>query len=211
MTLTLLPKDLAVLRLYNAEGRHYHGVHHILEMLELHFTGKSRGVAIPNYVRPVWDEYLEGGLICAIIAHDCVYEIGREKGWNERQSFERWKEITGLRPYHVMEPAILATITHDPADVEILNPSHLDVIKHMIDLDMAPLGFDRDEFDVNSDNIRLEMIHGGIPPESYASGRNAFFKSVLAKDRIYHTEQFHNALEAKARANIQRVLDGAAG
>lgn len=196
--------------LYYSSKRYYHTFNHALEMVELFTTGKARGVVIPNYAMPDFGD-LHDEFISAIIAHDCIYEFGKEKGFNEKQSLKAWGRVMGRAEgdFGVVEPLILATIHHTPESVECA-PEHLEMVKTIIDLDLAGLGFTEEEFDRNSKNIALEIM-GGNPTlsiDDYITGRNAFFQSMLDRETIFHTDQFKNELEEKARANIKREMSG---
>lgn len=196
--------------LYYSSKRHYHTFSHALEMVELFTTGKTRGIVIPDYVMPNFGD-LHDDFISAIIAHDSIYEFGKEKGFNERQSLKAWGRVMNRveGDFGVVEPLILATIHHTPESVTCA-PEHLEMVKTIIDLDLAGLGGEPEEFDRNSKNIALEIM-GGIPElsiDDYISGRNAFFQSMLDRKTIYHTEQFKNTLEHRARDNIKREMNG---
>lgn len=196
--------------LYHSTKRYYHTFSHALEMIELFNTGKTRGIEIPNYVMPDFGD-LHDDFISSIIGHDCIYEFGKEKGYNETQSLKAWGRVMGRTEaeYGVGEPLILATINHLPDSVTCA-PEHLEMVKTIIDLDLAGLGGADEEFDRNSKNIALEIM-GGNPTLSvgdYITGRNAFFQSMLDRETIYHTDQFKNALEQRARDNIKREMNG---
>ncbi|USN15216.1 hypothetical protein KIKIMORA_00700 [Brevundimonas phage vB_BpoS-Kikimora] len=203
-------QDLQILRLYDEPHRRYHSVFHVLEMLELHASGRTRGIVIPDYRNPIDSDQLEDDFVSAVMAHDCVYQIGREKGWNERESLRAWQKITGrhetLRSGAV-QPLILATINHDPDLVPGGYPvAWRPIIEHMIDLDLAGLGAEPAEYDRNSANIKAEYLAGGADPALYDEGRRRFLAHMLTQPTIFHTAQFKKALEARARANIQRAL-----
>lgn len=204
-------QDLQILRLYDEPHRRYHSVFHVLEMLELHATGCTRGLVIPDYCNPIESELLEDDFIWAVMAHDCVYQIGREKGWNERESLKAWQRITGRREIirsGIVAPLILATINHDPDQVPGGYPvAWRPYVEHMIDLDLAGLGSVPEEFDRNSANIKAEYLAGGADPALYDEGRRRFLAHMLIQPSIFHTAQFKSALEARARANIQRALE----
>lgn len=199
---------IKVLQLYDQAHRAYHCVFHPLEMLEMHSTGETRGLKIIDYKRPFMGMYHED-FIEAILAHDCVYEVGKSKGWNERESLRVWGELTGrtdrLRA-GIVEPLILATITHNPEDVDVPEDWR-PLIAHMIDLDMAPLGADPEEYDRNSANLKSEFLSGGLDPDAYEAGRRGFLEHTLKTPAIFHTQQFIDAFERKARDNIRRALE----
>ena len=202
------PTHIELLRLYDEPHRRYHSVFHPLEMLEMHSIGATRGLRIDGYRQPEMGVHRED-FEEAILAHDCVYRIGQPKGWNERESLKAWGEITGrydILRAGIVGPLILATITHNPDDVDCPE-AWRPLVAHMIDLDMAPLGADPDEYDRNSANLKEEFRLGGIDPEAYETGRRAFLEHTLGTPAIFFTSQFKDALEDKARANIRRALE----
>lgn len=214
--MSLSVTNLKILQLYRRDLA-YHNAFHPLEMLELHATGKARGIEIPNYASPAlmmtddysYDDYLwdEHSLIDAIVCHDVIYNPGAPKGENERASFEKWVEVGKHNPGLLMEPLVMATATHHPDSVKVENENHRHLVAHMIDLDMSTLAFDREEFDRNSANVAQEFMTIGATAEQCRDGRLKFFESVLKQDRIFFTPQFYDALEAKARQNMTEDLD----
>lgn len=199
--------DLRVLRLYQEPHRRYHTAFHVIEMLELHETGSTRGITIRGYRKPVWGGLREADFVSAVVAHDCVYEIGHEKGFNERTSYATWKAMGGYDDTGVIEEMILATITHVPPEhASQLRALDLEMIHHLIDLDMSVLGATREEFDRNSANIKAEFLAGGVAEADYDAGRKFFFAATLAQPRIFFTPQFHRALEDRARRNMLEDL-----
>lgn len=216
--MNMSPTNLKILQLYRRDLA-YHNVYHPLELLELHETGKTRGIEIPGYTSPAammtgdydYDDYLwdESSLISAIVAHDVIYNPGAPKGENERASFEKWLEVGTHNPGLLMEPLVMATATHDPDSVKVEGENHRHLVAHMIDLDMSVLGATRLEFDRNSANVAQEFGTLGYTAEQCRAGRLKFFESVLKQDRIFFTPQFYDALEDKARQNMQADLDAA--
>lgn len=200
--------DVQILQLYS-RSLAYHDAFHPLELLELHATGKTRGIVIPNYLGGPYvdDDYYLPTLISAIVAHDVIYVPGAPKGENERASFEKWREVSKLNPGILMEPLIMATATHDPDSVTVKDESHRRLVEHMIDLDMSVLGSTREEFDRNSANVAQEFMTMGYTAEECRAGRLKFFESVLKQDRIFFTPQFYDNLEAKARQNMIEDLN----
>lgn len=206
--MNLSSTDVQILQLYRRDLA-YHNVYHPLELLELHATGKTRGIEIPNYTGGPYvdDEWVANDLIRAIVCHDVVYNPGAPKGENERASFEKWCEVSKCRPGILMEPLIMATATHDPDSVTVKDESHRRLVEHMIDLDMSVLGSTREEFDRNSANVAQEFMTMGYTAEECRAGRLKFFESVLKQDHIFFTPQFYDNLEAKARQNMIEDLN----
>lgn len=206
--MNLSSTDMQILQLYRRDLA-YHNVYHPLELLELHATGKTRGIEIDNYGSPfIDDEWVENDLIRAIVCHDVVYNPGAPKGENERASFDKWCEVSRCRPGIMLEPLVMATATHDPYSVKH-DTRYTRIIEHMCDLDMSVLGSTREEFDRNSANVAQEFMTLGYTAEECRAGRLKFFESVLAQETIFYTPQFHDALEAKARQNMTEDLNAA--
>ena len=205
--MNLSSTDVQILQLYRRDLA-YHNVYHPLELLELHATGKTRGIEIPNYTGGPYvdDEWVANDLIRAIVCHDVVYNPGAPKGENERASFEKWCEVSKCRPGILLEPLVMATATHQPYDVKAPD-EYRRLIMHMIDLDMSVLGSTREEFDRNSANVAQEFMTLGYTAEQCRAGRLKFFESVLKQDRIFFTPQFYDNLEAKARQNMIEDLN----
>lgn len=198
----LATSDIQILQLYS-RSLAYHNVYHPLELLELHATGKTRGIEIQNYTGGprILDEWAANDLIRAIVCHDVVYVPGAPKGKNERASFDKWCEVSRCRPSKLLEALVMATASHDPNSVDV-HESERQIVEHMIDLDMSPLASTREEFDRNSANVAQEFMTLGYTPDECRVGRLKFFESVLKQDRIFFTTLFHDALEAKARQNM---------
>jgi predicted metal-dependent HD superfamily phosphohydrolase len=174
---------------YAQSGRHYHGVAHIEECLEL-FDG-HRNLARDPFA-----------LELAIWFHDVVCEPGATG--NERASAawaREWLERLGIGPSTIEDVCaiIVATERHEvPADG---SPD----CALMIDIDLASLAAPPEVFERNTELIRREFHRTG--EQEFARGRARFLEAFLARDRIYQTDVFHERYEALARANLRRSLE----
>ena len=72
----------------------------------------------------------------------------------------------------------------------------------VLDLDLMSLALPWPEFARNTEAIRREYSH--VPDAAFAVGRQAFFATMLHRERLFFTP-FGAALEAAARANLQRA------
>ena len=204
----LHPDQLRLLQCYSRDLS-YHSIYHPLELLELHMTGKTRGIELPRYENTLgpWENEV---IVSAIIAHDVVYVPGAPKGENEQRSYEKWCEVDSMSQVDSFNQAvktlILATASHQmDREYEWFERP---LVAHMIDLDMSVLGADKAEFDRNSWNVAKELVMNGVyTPDQVLRGRLKFYESVLKQDRIYFTDQFYDALEVKARKNMGFELD----
>jgi predicted metal-dependent HD superfamily phosphohydrolase len=90
-----------------------------------------------------------------------------------------------------------------------LPPDVLDALRDdmatFLDLDMAVLGAEPAAYDVYEAGIAAEYIpvHG---LNNFRVGRAGFLRGMLSRERLFHTERFHQRLNAAARANLQRGL-----
>lgn len=70
---------------------------------------------------------------------------------------------------------------------------------------MSILGREPSTYDHYAEAIFREV---GLPEEEFAPLRQAFLKSMLARERIFHTDRFQQQYEANARSNMQHELEG---
>lgn len=124
---------------------------------------------------------------------------------------ERAAPPAAFAPQRVAE-LILLTARHgalDRASVAgaIADPADLDDTLHMLDIDMAILGSAPAVF-ADYDRAIAEEYRGHVPGFLYRRGRRAFFRGLLARERIYLSDRFHERREAQARANLRAALQG---
>ena len=74
----------------------------------------------------------------------------------------------------------------------------------LVDVDLSILGAEAARFDESDRQIREEYAH--VPEADFRAGRRRILGEFLARPRLYSTEHFHSALEARARENLQRAL-----
>ena len=164
---------------YADKRRRYHTLRHIGEMLDL---------------LPHADETV----LAAVWFHDAVYFTPR----NEEQSAKLARAaLTDLwfNPEVVDDAVrlILATKTHDPAQVDPRFHAFLDA-------DLAILGSDPARYDEYARQIREEYSH--VPEGAFRAGRAAVLRSFLERPFIFLTKEFRETFEKRARENIEREL-----
>ncbi len=186
---------------YATPPRAYHNFGHVQEVLH-RFAEVTAG---PGWAQPS-EVYL------AVLFHDAVYEAGRKD--NEARSADlamaqvaRWLPEQGIDTLRVAE-LINLTARHgqfSPGDFGDDGFS-LDT-RHFLDCDMAILGAEAEVFDAYDAGI-AEEYHGHVPGFLFRLNRKRFLKGLLARERIYLSDWFHQRYDAAARANLRRAIAG---
>ena len=166
---------------YGERDRHYHDRSHVAECLR-QFRRVADLAECPADVE------------LAIWFHDAVYDA-REKD-NEERSVQWAAQAlrhagAAAEPIDRVVELILATKTHEPASADAAL---------MVDVDLGILGTSPETFERYDQAIALE--YAWMEAEAYRVGRAAVLRSFLERTRIYRTDTFHNALDARARANL---------
>ena len=74
----------------------------------------------------------------------------------------------------------------------------------MVDIDLAILGAPEIRFDEFDQQVRAEYAH--VPDDEYRPARQRVLATFLHRPCIYSTPRLRTALEARARANLERAL-----
>ncbi len=172
---------------YSEPHRKYHTMQHLEECFAQFDRVRSEAE------RP-------GEVELALWFHDAIYDTTRKD--NEQRSAE-WARASALAGGLSSEPAnrvyelILVTM-HDavPADRDALV---------LVDVDLSILGADAARFDEYELQIREE--YEWVPGSLYGKARRQILRGFLERERIYSTEYFSGAHEARARENIARSLE----
>ena len=166
--------------------RHYHTLQHLRECLE-HFEASRHFAGHPAEIE------------LALWFHDAFYDPTRLD--NEARSAD-WAQgsvlLAGLpaevaRRIHTLVMATRHTAIPEEPDQRLI-----------VDVDLAILGADPERFDESDRQIRAEYAHRAEGP--YREGRKAILSGFLGRPRLYGTEPFHAALDARARVNLARAL-----
>ena len=193
--LSLPPEQIAALEAaYATPPRAYHNFSHVEEVLR-HYEDVAAG--------PGWMQPAEVRL--AVLYHDAIYEAGRKD--NEARSaelavvhVEQWLQDQGVDAARVAE-LINLTARHgslSPADVD--RDAAL-----FLDCDMAILAADAATFAAYDRGITAEY-RGHVPAWLFKLNRRRFLKALLAKERIFLSDWFHERLDAQARINLRRAV-----
>ncbi len=177
---------------YSERHRHYHTLQHLRECLA--HAEATRTLAR----RPAEVEL-------ALWFHDAVYDPVR--GDNEERS-AAWAHASVLAAGCAPEVAdrirahVLATAGHAP-DAQDADRALL------LDIDLAVLGASYARFDEYERQVRAEYAH--VPEAAWREGRARVLRGFLGRPRLYGTDVYHEALEARARENLARSLQRLAG
>ena len=184
---------------YATPQRAYHNFGHVQEVLR-HYADVAAG---PGWAQPV-EIYL------AVLYHDAIYEAGRKD--NEARSAElgmaqvaQWMPQEGVDVLRVAE-LINLTARHgqfSPSDFSDHGFS-LDAM-HVLDCDMAILGAGAEKFDAYDRGI-AEEYRGHVPGFLFRINRKRFLKGLLARERIFLSDWFHQRYDAAARDNLKRAI-----
>jgi predicted metal-dependent HD superfamily phosphohydrolase len=187
----VLPDALAVelATAYGEPQRAYHTLAHIDEVLGWFDRVADVGFAAGGGWRQPAEIYV------AIVFHDAIYVPGAKD--NEARS-AAWARAAGYNER-------TATLIELTARHGALAPADVDPEAALfLDCDMAILGAEPAAFDAYDAQIAIEYQH--VPRDAYRAGRRAFLAGVAAKPRIFLSEYFHALLDARARANLARVM-----
>lgn len=181
---------------------------HVLRDLWRRYDEPHRAFHTVSHLRHVLDvvDFLHGsepahdptGVELAAWFHDAVYDPASEH--NEERSAQLaadtllgW-DVPDARVAHVVD-LVLATRTHLAAD-------HDTAV--LIDADLAVLASPPDSYDLYRRGVRVEYRH--LDEAQWRSGRAAFLRSMLARDRLFTTATMRERGETVARHNLSTEL-----
>ncbi len=178
---------------YAAGRRAYHTLSHVAEVART-FEGVGERLG--------WDR--PGEIYVAVLFHDAVYDASRKD--NEARSADLAAQALAAEPGLALDPArvrelILLTARHGQLGAEGLDRD----ARHFLDCDMAILGADEAAYTDYEAGVKFEYEEA-YPGPLYRMGRAQFLESLLARDRIFLSDDFHARLDGKARANVRRAL-----
>lgn len=193
--LRLPPDQQAALEAaYATPPRAYHDYRHVQAVLR-HYGDVAEG---PGWERPA-EAYL------AVLYHDAVYEPGRSD--NETRSAElAVAHVARWLPQAAVDAGRVAELIGLTARHGRLAPGQVDRDAALfLDCDMAILGAAPAEFDAYDRAIAAEY-RGRVPAWLYRLNRRRFLKGLLAGERIFLSDFFHERYDAQARRNLRRAV-----
>ena len=182
------PELLAGLKArYGEASRKYHAWSHIEQLLDA-----FRGVADRIHH--------QDATLAAIYYHDAVYDVFSPT--NEEDSADLLAaEMADILPPAELSLArrmVIATKRHEID--ENFSPAEAEDCRMFLDMDMSILGAAPADYRAYADNIRKE--YAAIDDALFLPGRKQLLEGFLQRDRLFLTDEFHDRLEAQARANI---------
>lgn len=208
--------EIALLQMYCEPHRRYHGVNHILELLNL-FHHNIRVDGLPDAGNLERHARNPVAIHWAILAHDCVYDPTRSD--NEDMSAEVWRSYKGsfkggwggnffrgveemvrLSKHHTIPIDNIEAISHLRSEEE----RRWGDAALFLSLDLSALAASPEIFHRNSDLIRAEYSH--VADEMFMKGRRAFFEKMLARPYIYPHPMLEHMWGAKARENLREGI-----
>lgn len=179
---------------YATPPRAYHNLQHVHEVLR-HYDAVTAG---PGWRQPA-EVYL------AVLYHDAIYEAGRRD--NEARSAELAVEhIARWLPDQGIDAARVAELIHLTARHGQFAPGDVDGEAALfLDCDMAILGAGPALFDAYDRGIAAEY-RSHVPAWLFKLNRRRFLKGLLARERIFLSDFFHERLDAQARINLRRAV-----
>ncbi|MBV1776507.1 N-methyl-D-aspartate receptor NMDAR2C subunit [Burkholderiaceae bacterium DAT-1] len=167
---------------YSAPHRHYHGLQHLAECLQL-FRAFAASAEHPSEVE------------IALWFHDAIYEPLRHD--NEQRSAD-WAHDVLLTAgaAHPIADRVHALIM---ATRHTAEPEGLDA-QLVVDIDLAILGAAPERFAEYERQVRAE--YGHVPGFLFRRKRQAILKQFLSRPALYGTASMRDRFELRARENL---------
>jgi predicted metal-dependent HD superfamily phosphohydrolase len=173
---------------YEGDGRYYHNLYHIQNVLGILERLRMYAQDLPAIQLAAW-------------FHDAIYDVQRND--NEERSADYAADVLqalGLPATTIAKVATLIRATkHNRAC-----PGDIDC-QIMLDADLATFASDWETQVAIEQAIRQEFAY--VPEAAYREGRRAILQNFLKRERIYYTEPMYREREITARENIQRSID----
>ena len=178
-----------LLEQYESVGRFYHTLNHIQQCLT------QLDAAIP---KAALTEEAVAKVEVAIWFHDAIYEPGSSQ--NEALSAELFEK----KAESFSNKEVVRDISRSIVETNHRHSPSSELSKWVVDLDLSGMGLSNEKFQNDGEFVRKELTH--LSDQEYVDSQIKFFKGLLARERIYHTDYFYNQYEQPARQNIQTQL-----
>ncbi|WP_242028942.1 hypothetical protein [Coleofasciculus sp. FACHB-712] len=178
---------LDLFKAYSSDGRHYHTLEHIEQVL-----------ATLNDLRSLSQNY--AAIEFAAWFHDAVYNPKAND--NEEKSAEYAAMI--LKGLDIPSSTIEVVYSLIRKTKYNQNIDGIDS-KIFLDADLSILGASATKYRIYAQAIRKEYLW--VSSTKYRTGRKQVLQSFLNRERIYFTEKMFVALEQQARQNIKEEME----
>lgn len=173
---------------YEAEGRHYHTLGHIVAVLDF----------LQKYKPEIKDWQ---AVKLAILFHDIIYDTKSNSNEEDSAEYARQKlEELNIdnKTIDEVRSLILATKTHEVVRGQ-------DDSEIFLDADLSVLGSAERDYNDYAEKIRKE--YAWVSEDKFRVGRRKVLEGFLSRPYIYFSESVRAELEEKARKNLQRELE----
>ena len=174
---------------YQAPGRHYHTLTHILALLDA-----ADGAAAQLQDATVVE--------LAVWFHDAVYEPLRSD--NEEKSAELAREFLAATSLSAARQERVGFLIERTKDHTLPQPPNDSDLLFFLDADLSILGAPEARYQDYARQVRQE--YRMVPGLLYRRGRRKVLQKMLAAPALYRTADYHTRLEAAARRNLQQEL-----
>jgi predicted metal-dependent HD superfamily phosphohydrolase len=186
-----------VLTCYDEPHRAYHTrvhLHECLEQLQSALAGAPR----------LEHETSAGEIAVALWFHDLVYDPKRHD--NEAVSADQARSaLLDARVAPAIADRVHGLIMATRHAAAPVAPDE----QLLVDIDLAILGATTGRFDEYETQVRKE--YSWVPGFIFRRERRKILQQFVERPRIYHTAYFFEALETRARANLQRSIEQSGG
>lgn len=171
---------------YREPHRRYHTLQHLGECFD--WLDRSRHLAASPAT-----------LELALWFHDAIYDVRRHDNEERSAAWARSASLEAGLPGAVAEEVAALVMATRHHVVEAGGDAPL-----MVDVDLAILGAPPERFEEYERQIREE--YAWVPGFLFRRERGKILRSFLDRPRLYHTDFFHDRLEAQARVNLEKTL-----
>ena len=171
---------------YNENGRFYHNLTHIEQMLDV----------VDSLSALVRDET---AVQLAVWFHDIIYDPRAND--NEAQSAAYAANVLHQWQYPQIEKVEWLILATKGDGTPMYDPD----FAVLLDADLAVLGASPAKYDRYANAIRQEYAF--VPDEAYRNGRSAVLRQFLDRPRIYQTEKMFAERETAVSPNLIRELN----
>lgn len=175
-----------LIQAYSSAERFYHNLTHITDCLSMFDRTKSLAAHSEEVELAIW-------------FHDAVYDTRR--GDNEQKSAEWAGKVihqTGLGVDIVEGVSHLILATRHITEAGDTDAGL------MVDVDLSIFGADAEPFWRYEENVRKE--YAWVPESLFRRKRAEILQGFLSRPYIYYHKQYREALEEKARLNLQQAM-----